>query len=91
MPRREARQARNDFASSECPGQRHPQCAAQAVRAARCIFGVVEITKDLPRPFEKHPAGFGRRDAPCGAQEKLHTQPRFEVCHHSRYRRLRHP
>jgi hypothetical protein len=35
------------------PRQRHPRCAAQAVHAARCIFGVVEINEDLPRPSDQ--------------------------------------
>jgi hypothetical protein len=81
----------DDFTNSECPRQRHPQRAAQAVCSARGIFGIVEIAEDLPRPFEKHPAGVGRRDVPRGAQEQLHTQPRLEACHHPRYRWLRHP
>ena len=42
--------------------------------APRAAFSVVEIAEDLPGPFQKHPAGVGRRDVPRGAQEKqLHT------------------
>ena len=88
---REARQTRNNFTDSECTRQGHPQHAAQAVRSARGIFGIVEIAEDLPCPFEERPTGVGRRDAPRGAQKQLHTQPRLEACDHPRYRRLRHP
>jgi hypothetical protein len=50
-----------------------------------------QIAEDLPGPFEKHPAGVGRRDTPRGAQEQLHIKPRLEACDHPRYRRLRYP
>src|SRR5579859_6610583 len=82
---------RDDFTSSECARKRHPQRAAQAACSARGTFSLVEIAEDLPRPFEKHPAGAGRRNVPRSAQKQLQTQPRLEACHHPRYRRLRHP
>jgi hypothetical protein len=66
-------------------------CNQAAVCSACDIFGIVEIAEDLPRPFEKHPSGFGRGDVPRGAQEQLHAQPRLEACDHPRYRRLRQP
>ena len=91
MLRGKAGQTRNHFASSQRPRQRDPQCAAQAVHAARGIFGIIEIAEDLLRPLEKHPPGLGQRNVPRGAQEKLDTQPRLEVRHHPRYRGLRHP
>ena len=70
----EPRQTGDDFTNSECPRQRHPQCAAQAVHAARGIFGVVEFAEDLPRPFEKHPAGVGR-GATCRVVRKSSFTP----------------
>jgi hypothetical protein len=50
-------------------------------------FGIVEITEDLPRPFEKNPAGVGRYNVPRDAQEELHTRPHLDACDHPRYRR----
>ena len=91
MLRREARQTRDDFANSEMPPTTPPaMCRAGCLLRAR-HFRHRRDRQNLPRPFEKHPAGVGRRDVPRGAQEKLHTQPRLEVCHHPRYRGLRHP
>ena len=46
--------------SDECQAPRRPSSSERG-------FGIVEITEDLPRPFEKHPAGVGRRDVPCRA------------------------
>ena len=91
MPLFEGGQSGDDFANAERPRQRHPQGAAQAVCSARGIFGIVEIAEDLPRPFEKEPAGVGRDDVPRSAQQKLHAQPRLEACDNPRYRWLRHP
>ena len=78
MLRREARQTRDDFANSECPRQRHPQRAAQAVCSARGIFGIVEIARGFAAPVRETPGRrrSARRAAWCARAASHPAAPR---------------